>query len=476
MEILTLEEVLKAVCGQLNLAPEYNHGLFNNNLKIKSISTDSRNIHKDDLFFAIKGERLDGHQFVTDAINAGAMGAVISNEINFDNNYKNFFTIRVKDTTTALGDMARYYRKKLNTKIIGITGSNGKTTTKEMTYHLLSRFGLVAKSQKSFNNFIGVPLTIFEIENNHLYGVLEMGTNAPGEIRRLSEIGAADVAVITNISKTHLEGLGSIEGVARAKGEILEHLQIGGTFVYNVDNPWCVKIANEFQGKTVSFGFSPHANIRGTDIKQRNNGYTFIINGTLEIYIPIPGYHNVNNCLASFAICHALDHNINTLKDAFSSFKLPSMRIEQQHIGNITVINDAYNANPESVRAALQYLSEIKTRGRRVFVCGDMLELGRESTQLHREIGKTVAQLNIDLLWTVGKYSAEIAHAARLSGMSENQIVSFKDVADISDTEINELKESDMVLIKGSRGMRMENIIEKLKEFSPRHVPVHNCL
>jgi UDP-N-acetylmuramoyl-tripeptide--D-alanyl-D-alanine ligase len=206
MEVLSLEEVVMAVGGRIVCA--------GSNTRVERISTDSRNVQKGDLFFALKGERFDGHQYVVQAMDAGAVGAVISSEIKSNVGYENFPTIRVQDTVTALGNLARYYRQKLATKIIGITGSNGKTTTKEMTYHVLSRFGSAVRSQKSFNNFIGVPVTIFEIENKHQYGVLEMGTNAPGEIRRLSEIGAPDIAVIVNVSKTHLEGLGCIEGVA----------------------------------------------------------------------------------------------------------------------------------------------------------------------------------------------------------------------------------------------------------------------
>src|SRR3989337_1911332 len=443
MEILSLDEILKSICGQI---------IFGNRAaKIKGISTDSRTIKPGDLFFALKGERFDGHQFVMHAINTGAVGAVISNEYKIESEYENFSIIRVKDTTTALGDLAKYYRQKLCAKIIGITGSNGKTTTKEMTYHLLSHFGSVAKSQKSFNNFIGVPVTILEIENRHQYGVLEMGTNAPGEIRRLSEIGAPDIA------------------------EILENLRKGGVFVYNADNPWCAKIASGFKGETVGFGFSSLAHIKCTDVKKKDKGYVFEINEHFKISLPVPGYHNITNCLASFAICKALGQDISRAKDAFSSFKLPSMRIEQQRIGNITVINDAYNANPESVRAALQYLSEIEAEGRKVFVCGDMLELGNEAAQLHKEIGETVSHLNIDLLWTVGKYASEIAKVVKSSGTSERQAISFPDVSDITATEINELRENDIVLIKGSRGMHMENIIEKFKEFFSKRVPVHNC-
>ncbi len=456
MEVLSLDDVANAVRG--SMAPG------DKSIQVRGVSTDSRNIRKGDLFFALRGERYDGHQFIRQAMNAGARGAVVSHEMQREFGCMDFPLIRVRDVVKALGDLAKYYRRKLETKIIGITGSNGKTTTKEMTHHLLSYFGPAVKSQKSFNNFIGVPLTIFEIENRHRYGVLEMGTNAPGEIRRLSDIGAPDVAVIVNVSKTHLEGLGSIEGVALAKGEILENLGKDGVFVYNADNPWCVKISGGFGGDAVSFGFNPHARVRCTGVKKRDRGYVLIIDGNCEIYFPIPGYHNIYNCLASFAVCRALGHRISDLKDAFSSFALPHMRIEQQRMGNITLINDAYNANPASVRAALEYLNETDTARRKVFICGDMLELGEESLQLHREIGEIVAHLDIDLLWTVGERASEIAKAAKLSGMHEERISSFKDVADITVSDIQELRENDVVLIKGSRSMHMENLIEKCRE------------
>ena len=466
MEILSLDEIIKAFCGQIISGDR--------DTKIKGISTDSRTVKPGDLFFALKGERCDGHRYVTHAMNTGAVGAVISNEFNIEPAHKNFPVIRVKDTTTALGDLARYYRQKLNTTIIGITGSNGKTTTKEMTYHLLSHFGPTAKSQKSFNNFIGVPVTIFEIENRHRYGVLEMGTNAPGEIRRLSEIGAPDVAVIVNISKTHLEGLKSIEGVAQAKAEILENLSKGGVFVYNADNPWCAKIARCFKGKTVGFGFSSQAHIKCTDVKKKGKGYVFELNGHLKFPFPFLGIIILQTV---WLLCDLQGIRSRCLlcKGCLFIFKPPSMRIEHQRIGNITIINDAYNANPESVRAALQYLSEIDAAGRKVFVCGDMLELGNESAQLHKEIGETVSHLNIDLLWTVGKYASEIAKAAKSSGTPERQVISFQDVSEITATEINELRENDIVLVKGSRGMHMENIIEKFKELFSKRVPVHNC-
>jgi UDP-N-acetylmuramoyl-tripeptide--D-alanyl-D-alanine ligase len=321
-----------------------------------------------------------------------------------------------------------------------------------------------------------VPLTIFQIEKHHQYGVVEMGTNAPGEIRRLSEISAPDIAVITNISKAHLEGLGNINGVAMAKSEILEYLNKDGTFIYNMDNPWCVTIADNFYGKKISFGFNPSSQICCRNVTKKNIGYSLLINENLETYLPVMGYHNIYNCLAAFAICHALGHDIYHLKDAFSSFKLPSMRIEREQIGKVTVINDAYNANPVSMRTALQYLSEYASAGRKVFICGDMLELGNESGQLHREIGETVAHLDIDLLWTVGKHASEIADAATSSGMPKSRVHSFKDAEEVSLREINQIEENDTILIKGSRGMHMERIAEKIRKIFLNRLSVNTCV
>ncbi|MDR4508814.1 MAG: UDP-N-acetylmuramoyl-tripeptide--D-alanyl-D-alanine ligase [Candidatus Brocadiaceae bacterium] len=457
METLFLDEVVKAIHGQV----VFDH----DTAAITGVSTDSRTICEGDLYFALKGNHFDGHRFIVQAKNAGARGAIVSDENIQNRAMRNFFVIKVNDTTTALGDLAGYYRSKLNTKIIGITGSNGKTTTKEMTYCLLSKFGSVVKPEKSFNNYIGVPITIFEMENMHTYGILEMGTNAPGEIRRLSEIGSPDVAVITNISKTHLEGLKSIDGVAVEKEGIVSTLRGRGVFVYNTDNQWCTRISEKFKGEKVGFGFDPRSHIRCTEVKKKDTGYSFTINNEIEIFLPVPGYHNISNCLASFAVCHALGHNITKLANAFSSFKLPGMRIEQKNIGNVTIINDTYNANPDSVLAALQHLKDFKSGGRKIFICGDMLELGRESQLLHKEIGEIVARSNIDLLWTVGGYASEIAEAAKRLGMAEKKIAQFENVEDITTNELDGIMKNDVILVKGSRGMHMDRIVEKLEKF-----------
>jgi len=466
MDFLSLDEVVKAVNGQMILRGR--------NKKVQGVSIDSRNVSEGDLFFAIQGKRFNGHQFINKAYHAGAAGAVISRRIISDFPDSDFSIIRVNDTITALGDLAQYYRLKLNAKIIGITGSNGKTTTKEMVYYLLSHISSVVKPQKSFNNFIGVPLTIFKIGAEHEYGILEMGTNSTGEMPRLSGIGTPDIAAILNISKTHLDGLGNIEGVASEKAGILDKLREDGVFIYNGDDAWCCKIADNFKGNKISFGFSPGVRIRCTGVRKKENGYAFVINKQTEVYIPVPGFHNIYNCLAAFAICHALGLDINCLKDELSSFQLPDMRMECKNIGNITFINDSYNANPESVYAALKHLGEIDTTGRKIFVCGDMLELGKESLDLHKETGRLVSRLNVDILWTVGKQAHEIASEAEFSGMPPGKISCFMNIDDITEYDMNGFQENDVILIKGSRRMRMERILDRFRMCLSNDTPVYN--
>ena len=268
------------------------------------------------------------------------------------------------------------------------------------------------------------------------------------------------------------------------KGDIVKNLKEDGVFVYNADNPWCCEIADKFWGNKISFGLGPNAQIRGTDAKKNGNGSVFTINPfwegggdcrrQFEIQLHVPGHHNISNCLASFAVCYALGLDISGLHNAFRSFKLPDMRIDSQQIGNVTFINDAYNANPESIFAALKYFEEIDTAGRKIFVCGDMLELGKESHALHKEVGEKASALNLDLLWTVGKYASDIASAAKDGGMDVEKVLSFRSLDDITEYDMGEFRENDVILIKGSRGMHMETIIDKYRKyFSPR-VLTHN--
>ena len=310
----------------------------------------------------------------------------------------------------------------MQTKFIAVTGSNGKTTTKDMIYHVLRDFNSVSRSRKSFNNYIGVPLTLFDVDVTNEYCVVEMGTNAPGEIRRLSEIIFPNFVVLTNISCSHLEGLGSIEGVMSAKAEFIDNMAEGGMLITNADDDWCARIASGFNGEVVSFGFNKNADIKASNVKRNGAGFVFTVNDTINVNLPTLGKHNIYNALAAMAVCEAAGVSMESVCGKFVDFKLPSMRMEKRVCGGVVVINDGYNSNPSSMIAALEELSQLKTQGRKVLICGDMLELGKYSEKLHREIGAKVASTKIDFLWTVGPYSRFVADGAITGGMSRDKI------------------------------------------------------
>lgn len=459
MNNIETSNVLKAINGELLLG--------NSESRISGVSTDSRSIKEGELFFALEGENYDGHKFVDQAISNGAVGAVISS--NKDAVYSLLYgfekciLIEVVDTLKALGDLAKFYRKSLRTNFIAVTGSNGKTTTKDMIYHVLRNFNNVTRSRKSFNNFIGVPLTIFDTDFTQDFCVVEMGTNAPGEIRRLSEIIFSDFTILTNISCTHLEGLGSIEGVANAKAEFTENMAENGILITNADDDWCNRIANRFDGKVLSFGFNKSADIRASNVKRNDSGFVFTVNNSFPVKLPVLGRHNIYNAMAAIAICNAVGISMKDICDKFIDFKLPPMRMEKQVCGDIVVINDGYNSNPSSMSAALEEFSQLTTPGRKILVCGDMLEMGDYTESLHREIGAKVAKAEIDLLWTVGSFSRFVAEEAIANGMSEKRIRSCDTSDEVSSFVASQLKKDDTVLIKGSRGMKLENVVRQIE-------------
>jgi UDP-N-acetylmuramoyl-tripeptide--D-alanyl-D-alanine ligase len=447
---------------------------------ITGISTDTRSIKQGETFFALEGENYDGHDFIEQAIHNGATGIVISSSkkavYSLHNGFKRCTLIEVADTLRALGDLAKFYRNSLRTDFIAVTGSNGKTTTKDMVYHVLRNFKSVSRSRKSFNNFIGVPLTIFETDLTQDFCVVEMGTNASGEIKRLSEIIFPDFTILTNISHTHLEGLGSIEGVASAKAEFLENMGGNGTLITNADDDWCNRIANRFKGKVVSFGFNKCADIKASDVKRYDSGFVFTVNDTFNINLPVLGRHNVYNALAVIAVCDAIGISIENICDKFIDFKLPPMRMEKRICGDIVVINDGYNSNPSSMSSALDEFSQLTTPGRKVLVCGDMLELGDYAERLHREIGAKVANANIDVLWTVGPFSRFVAEEAIVNGMPIEKIQSCETSEEICSFVASELKKDDTVLIKGSRKMKLERVLRQIESYFLKKKESNNTL
>ena len=459
MNNIEISDILKATNGKLLLdSPES---------RITGVSTDSRSIKEGEIFFALEGENYDGHKFVEQAISNGAVGAVISSNkeavYSLLYGFKKCILIGVADTLKALGDLAKFYRKSLRTSFIAVTGSNGKTTTKDMIYHVLRNFNSVTRSRKSFNNFIGVPLTIFDTDFTQDFCVVEMGTNAPGEIRRLSEIVFPDFTILTNISCTHLEGLGNIEGVANAKAEFIENMAENGILITNADDDWCNRIANRFNGKVISFGFNKSADIKASNVKRDDSGFVLTVNDSFTVKLSVLGKHNIYNAMAAIAICYAVGISMENICDKFIDFKLPSMRMEKQVCGDIVVINDGYNSNPSSMSAALEEFSQLTTPGRKILVCGDMLELGNCAESLHREIGAEVAKTDIDALWTVGSFSRFVAEEAITNGMPEEKIRSCETLKEVFSFVTSQLKKDDIVLIKGSRGMKLENVVRQIE-------------
>lgn len=469
MEPISGLEIAQAVGGQIK------HG--SGERQFVRISTDSRRISPGDLFFALKGEHFNGHEFIFDALAKGAAGAVVLHDFFPGITNTDVVLISVDDALKALGDLAAYYRQKLPTRVVAVTGSNGKTTTKDLIHYLLSQCAGVTKSQKSFNNCVGVPLTIFELNRQIDFGIIELGTNAPGEIRRLSEIARPHIGVFTNVSEAHLEGLGSVEGVAREKGAMLDYIGEGGAIVINADDVWCNRIASNFSGRVVRFGINSHAQIKGSNhprgglavfgagISRTDLGLAFIVNDSFRVNVPFYGMHNVYNCLEALAVCYTLGFDIEKLSKTLLDFRLPAMRMDRQDVDGIAIINDAYNANPQSMIAALNEFGEMKVHGRKIFICGDMLELGSHAERLHKEIGIKVARAGIDLLLTVGKLSKYVAESANTHGMAKENIMCFDSLDEILASVVHYLKKGDTILIKGSRRMGLEGILERVESY-----------
>jgi UDP-N-acetylmuramoyl-tripeptide--D-alanyl-D-alanine ligase len=332
-----------------------------------------------------------------------------------------------------------------------------------MIYHLLSKGAKVTKAQKSFNNFVGVPLTIFGIEPGDQYAVIEMGMNAPGEIKYLAGIALPDIGVITNVGPVHLEGLGSEEGVANAKAELLDVIEPKGVGILNADNRWTAVISPRCRGRIMTFGQSPTADVRASDISTPDGSLRFTLNGRTEIVIPIMGRHNVNNALAAAAVCICVGFSEEQIRDGFKSFSAPPMRLQRTTVGRVAVINDAYNANPLSMRAAADTFAETAVRGRKIFVFGDMLELGKDSEEYHRSLGRVLAGRGFDLLWAVGPMASVAAEAAIREGFPADRLLRAASSLEAAERLPPSLQPGDTVLLKASRGMALEKVIDGIK-------------
>jgi len=432
-------------------------------LEINGISIDSRKIGAGNLFVPFKGEHSDGHRYVEDAIKKGAAAAIWQKDV--PNPPEHLPILIVENTLIALQELARSYRNQLDVRIIGITGSNGKTTTKDITANLLSLKYKVQKTEGNYNNEIGLPLTILGLDEDTQVAVLEMGMSSKGEIDFLTQLAQPEAAIITNIGESHLLDLGSREGIAEAKWEIVNGLKENGLLVYNGDEPLLEKHAenclNHISMKT--FGRSGKNDWYPVAIEQSDTGSAFRINASsIEFYLPVLGIHNVLNAIAAMTAAEHFGVSFEKMNDGFAGLKLTNMRTElTQGQKGEKIINDAYNASPTSMHAAIELISNLPGYKRKILILGDMLELGPSEKDFHLKIGESIDPEKISYVFTFGKLAEFIAKGA-LTRLPSERVFSFMDKQQLIETLKNYVDEETIVLVKASRGMRLEEIVKEL--------------
>ncbi len=432
------------------------------------ISIDSRTVKKGQLFVCVSGDRFDSHDFILDVMQKEVAGIIVKSKDKIPNKKSASFVIQVNDTVQALQNLAEFHRSQFDVSILAITGTNGKSTTKEMTASVAASQFNVLKTEGNKNNHIGLPLTLFNLKAEHEVSVLEMGMSGKGEIKRLAEIAKPKVGIITNISEGHLENLPTIKDVQEAKGELFESLNQDGTAIVNADDPLVLELSRSLRSNIVTYGFKSSADIQADNVKQRGNeGFDFTLhffNEKTSVFLPFLGSCNISNALAAIAAGHALGLSSQKILSGLQDCQLMPQRMQTEKKGDITIINDAYNANPRSMEEALRTLSSYKNKGKKVFVMGDMLELGRISENAHKNFGKQFSASSVNLLIAVGPLAQLAAQTALDSGLDENRVRSFENKEEAILFLYESLQANDCMLVKGSRGMQMEQVIEGISK------------
>ncbi len=426
------------------------------------VSTDSQTVKAGDCFFAIVGEHHDGHDYISDAFAKGAVCAVVSKEIKPPDKT----ILRVNDTIRAIGDFARWYRWQSSFNVVAITGSVGKTTTRQIAYHVLSRHYRVSSAPKNFNNNIGLPLTLLGANPDDHVAIAELGSNHPGEIAYLTRIALPEVAIVTNAYPSHLEGFGDLQTIIEEKLSISEGLSDEGTLIINGDIDKLVAACRRKGRDFYMFGKSGACDYHVRDISFDGFGSSFVIDQT-QISLPIPGPGNVENAVAAWAVCNQFGLSIDDFAQALKNLSGISMRAESLQIGTLTVLNDCYNANPASMKNALDILTELDSAQeqdrRLVFICGDMNELGKHAQTLHAELGISIAQAGVQTLLAVGRFAEVTAEAAKKNADYDLQTMCFEDTPSACENLHEFIEDYDIILIKGSRVAKLEMAVEKLK-------------
>ena len=425
-------------------------------------SIDTRTIRSGELFFAVKGERLDGHDFVGAALEKGVAAAVV--ERNELHRYPDKTRLlAVDDTLAALQTLATAVRKLWGKPLVGVTGSAGKTTTKEAIAHVLSAHFRVLKSEGNFNNHFGLPLMLLKLEPEHDVAVIEMGMSHAGEIRALAKIAQPEIGVVTNVAPVHLEFFDSLAGIARAKYELIESLPASGTAVLNADDEYVSQFGRDFKGRVISYGTRATADVRSENVHTRGaEGSEFdVVIGSARVHarLPLVGEHNILNALAAVAVGLARGLKPAEAVAALATLAPPDKRGQVLQLGNITVINDCYNSNPKALRAMVDALAAMKA-GRRIVVAGEMLELGPAGEEMHRAAGQHVAEMKIDVLVGVRGLAQAMVNGAQHAGAQAEFVATPEEAGEWL---AREARDGDVVLLKASRGVKLEKALETWK-------------
>ena len=456
MEKLSIEEIIEAASGTI-----INQGVLK---VVECVSTDTRTVTGKDIFIALKGERFDAHDFINQAFDKKCKAVVVSDK-NIDIP-EDVTAVLVDDTLKALGDIASYYRKKMGFRVIAVTGSNGKTTTKDIIGSLVRNFVEATVTKGTENNLIGVPSTILSADSSKKVLVLELGINHFGEMDRLGAIVQPDTVIVTNILASHVEFLKDEDGVFKAKSEICTHLNNQSNLILNRNSKYFNRYKELVNCCILSFGIDVEADYMAYNIKcllSETEFYLSIKGNNLGVVkIPVKGEHNVLNFLSALAALESLGFTWAEIKKYVNNLEMPKMRLETIKTGNFFIINDAYNANPASTKVAIDELIRFETSGKKIMVFANMMELGEKSEYYHRQIGKRVLESNIDIFITVG----DMAEAAADEAKGEfNQVYSYKDIESVFSLLQDIVAENDVVLLKGSRANKLEKVIGQLNNY-----------
>ncbi|MCU0590393.1 MAG: UDP-N-acetylmuramoyl-tripeptide--D-alanyl-D-alanine ligase [Desulfobacterales bacterium] len=462
----TVKDILDATHGEF-VTGVYDH-------RFDSIGIDSRTITPRDAFVAIHGDVHDGHRFIGDVLNQGIRGIVLCRDRVGDvrtqvQMHADAVCVAVEDTTHALGELGGFHRRRSPAAVVAITGSNGKTSTRRMAVEVLSQRFTVLEPAKNLNNQIGVPLTLLRLEPRHQWAVLELGTNRPGEIARLSAICTPDIGVITNIGPAHLEGLGSLEGVLKEKSALLAGLAPGGRAVLNADDPHLQPLAKIAGAGSLLFGLSADAAVRADHIRETDRGVLFELalpERRTAVQLQAFGRFMVHNALAAAAVGYALGLDIADIRQGLEAFTPVAGRMSMIALAEgVHLIDDTYNANPASVEVAIAALDRLRSGSRSLLVLGDMRELGRDAGELHRQVGRAAARSGAAKLLACGDFAADVAAGARQGGMATADITTGSR-SDVLAALLLALRAGDWVLVKGSRAMGMEAIVRAVQDWS----------